>query len=112
MAVAGLFLGWKGQGPKVDTLEVGVAIIWAAAIGFGFGSIFDQRPPRRLLVVYWAATLALVAAFFAPLLPVSSFFAQEASAATIGALVGVAVGFLHGAITRGETRTSNRARAT
>jgi hypothetical protein len=94
MAVAGLFLGWKGQGSRVDLLEVGTAVIWSAAVGFGFGSIFGQQVGRRWLLIYWAVTLALVGAFFGPLLPIPWFLAQEAVAVVLGALVGISIGLL------------------
>ncbi len=95
MAIIGLFLGLKGQGPSFDAREIATATVWAAAIGFGFGTIFDQRRPRKRLVIYWATTLALVAAFFGPLLPLTSFLAQETSASIIGGLAGVLIGSAH-----------------
>jgi len=95
MAVVGLFLGLKGQGVQFEVREVFTPTIWAAAIGYGFGSIFDQRRPGRALVIYWAATLALVAAFFGPLLRIASFPVQEALAGMIGALVGELIGTIH-----------------
>ncbi len=61
MAVAGFGLGWHSQGAPSDRGNVATATIWAACIGFGFGSIFDKRRPRKgLLVFYWAFTLALI----------------------------------------------------
>lgn len=92
MAIIGFFLGLKTQGAGIDARELTVSTIWAGLIGFGFGSIFSQRLAGSWLVIYWAATLGLVAAFFGPLLRVSSFLVQESLAGGIGILVGVLIG--------------------
>lgn len=94
MAVAGFGLGWHSQGAPPDRGNVATATIWAACIGFGFGSIFDKRRPRKgLLVFYWAFTLALIGAFFSPLVPLTQSAAQVAVAAAAGALSGIVAGF-------------------
>jgi hypothetical protein len=100
MALIGLFLGWTGQGINLELGKVAIATIWAGGIGYGFGSIFDQRKPTAKLIVYWAITLALMGVFFGPLLPVASFVARQALGAVIGALVGVLVGSAHLKLTR------------
>ena len=92
MAIIGFFLGLKTQGARFDVLDLTIATTWAGLIGFGFGSIFSQRPIRKWLVIYWATTLGLVGAFFGPLLPLHSFLAQETSGAAVGVLVGALVG--------------------
>jgi hypothetical protein len=92
MSMIGLFLGLKGQGIGTDVREVAIATIWAGAIGFGFGSIFSQRRPGKLLIFYWAATLMLVGLFFGPLLPVASFATSQALGGSLGALAGVVAG--------------------
>jgi hypothetical protein len=40
MALIGLFLGLKGQGIRFEVREIATATVCAAAIGYGFGSIF------------------------------------------------------------------------
>ena len=94
MAAIGFFLGLKTQGAGPDLRDLITATAWAGLIGFGFGSIFSKRRDRNWLVIYWAGTLGLVAAFFGPLLPVGSFLAQESLGAAIGILVGVLVGIV------------------
>lgn len=92
MAIVGLFFGLKGQGANPDVRGLVVATLWAAAIGYGFGSIFDQRRPEKRLIIYWMATLALLGLFFGPLLPITSFRTASAIGAAIGATVGTIVG--------------------
>jgi hypothetical protein len=93
MAIVGFGLGWHSQGAPSDRGNVATATIWAACIGFGFGSIFDKRRPRNgLLVLYWAFTLALIGAFFSPLVPLAQFAAQVVVAGAAGALLGVVIG--------------------
>jgi hypothetical protein len=94
MAIAGFALGWHGQGGPSDRGDIGIATLWAACIGFGFGSIFDRRRPRNgPLVFYWVFTLALIGVFFSPLVPLAQFAAQVAVSGAIGALVGMGAGF-------------------
>jgi hypothetical protein len=95
LAAMGFFLGWTGQGVNLDLGKVLIATIWAGSIGYGFGSIFDQRRPGLALIVYWAVTLALLGTFFGPLLPVASFIIRQVLGAAIGTLVGVLLGVVH-----------------
>lgn len=106
MALIGLFLALKGQDVKVNVTEVVIGGIWGAAIGYGLGSIFDQRRPRRRLIIYWAATLALVALFFGPIVPVSSFFLRQTVAGVLGALAGAIVGVVQLKLAQRESRAS------
>jgi hypothetical protein len=101
LGLCGLYLGGKGNG----LLGIGLGSLWFAGIGYGIGSIFDQKRPTKLLVIYWAATLALAAPFWA--LPVAALilpdlpnlpFRQQATAGAIGALIGALLGVLFGTI--------------
>jgi hypothetical protein len=95
MAIAGFALGWHGKATPADSESVIIATVWGACIGFGFGSIFSKhRPKNPLLVFYWALTLALIGAFFSPLVPLAHFVAQVAVAAIVGALLGFVLGCL------------------
>lgn len=94
MAIVGFGLGWHGQGARYEPGSVATATLWAACIGFGFGNIFDNRRPKnRLLILYWAFTLALAGTFFSPLVPLAQFTAQVVVAGAAGALLGVLIGF-------------------
>jgi len=95
LAVIGLFLGWTGQGMNLDLGKVAIATLWAGAIGYGFGSIFDQRHPGTRLIIYWGITLALLGLFFGPLLPGASFFVGQVLGGLIGALIGTLFGIVH-----------------
>src|SRR5271163_1130722 len=60
LAVGGFALGWQDQGGRLEPQHVLLVTAWFAAIGFGFGSIFAKRRPRKgLFVFYWAFTLGL-----------------------------------------------------
>jgi hypothetical protein len=105
MAVAGLLLGLKGQDTPADAWWTALIALWFASIGYGLGSIFGQKRPTKRLIIYWAATLALVAPFWA--LPVGAAilpdlpnlpFRQQATAGAIGALIGALFGVLAGTI--------------
>jgi hypothetical protein len=96
VGLGGFFLGGKGGGLWGTILSP----IWGASIGYGFGAIFDQKHPTKRLVIYWAATLALVGSFFGLLIgagvqPYPSTV-QLTVAGTIGALVGALFGLLFG----------------
>ena len=92
MTMIGLFLALNGQDVTVSVREVATAGIWAGCIGYGFGSIFDQRAFGRRLTFYWAATLGLIGLFFGPLLPIASFIVGQILGSVIGALAGVLIG--------------------
>ena len=96
MTIIGLFLGLKGQHSEVNVRELAIEGVWAGCIGYGFGSIFDQRRrPGTQLIIYWAVTLALLGLFFGQLLPVASFIVQLALGGLVGALVGALLGIVH-----------------
>jgi hypothetical protein len=93
MTLVGFGLGWHGQGDPNDHWSLLIATWWGAFIGFGFGSIFDKRfHGRAILVFYWAFTLALLTSFFSAAVPLSGFPARLGVAASVGALLGVAIG--------------------
>jgi hypothetical protein len=100
MGTAGLLLGLKGQDTPSDVWWTVLGTIWGASIGYGFGSIFDQRRATKRVVIYWAGTLALVGLFFglvigAGVQPYASL-AQRIVAGAIGGLVGTLFGVLFG----------------
>jgi hypothetical protein len=64
-AVAGFYLAFKSP----DIREVLFLVAWVGAIGYAFGTIFDQHHSSGRLVMYWTVTLALVSPFFSPALP-------------------------------------------
>jgi hypothetical protein len=69
MALVGLFLGLKSMDTMSDLGGTVVAVVWAAAIGYGFGSIFEQPRPTPQSIFYWTITFGLVGAFFGPQSP-------------------------------------------
>jgi hypothetical protein len=96
IGLGGFFIGGKGGGVRGSVL----GLIWGASVGYGFGTIFDQKSPTKRLVIYWATTLALVGPFFGLLVgagmqPYASV-AQLSVAGGIGALVGMLFGLLVG----------------
>jgi len=100
MGTAGLLLGLKGQDTPSDVWWTVLGTIWGASIGYGFGSIFDQKHPTKRVVTYWATTLTLVGSFFglvigAGVQPYASV-AQRIVAGAIGALAGTLFGLLFG----------------
>ena len=93
MAVGGFAIGWQDQGGRLEPQHVLLVTVWFAAIGFGFGSIFAKRRPRKgFFVFYWALTLGLVAMIFSGFVPATNLPTQVAVAGTIGALLGLIVG--------------------
>jgi hypothetical protein len=100
MGTVGLLLGLKGQDTPTDIWWTALGAIWGASIGYGLGTIFDQDHPTRHLVMYWAATLALVGLFFGLLIgagvqPYASV-AQRTVAGLVGTLAGVLFGLFVG----------------
>ena len=97
VALAGFFIGGKGGGLTGSS----VGLLWGGSIGYGFGSIFDQRNATRWLVVYWGVTLALIGPFFGLIIgakPDYSLSDQAVSGgigATVGALFGSLIGTIH-----------------
>jgi len=98
MALAGLLLG--GKAGNVNGIVLG--LIWGASIGYGFGAIFDREQTTKLVVVYWAATLALTGVFFGLLVDAgmhpSPTNAQLMIAGMIGATSGAILGLLIGSV--------------
>jgi hypothetical protein len=98
VGLAGCFVGGKAGGRAGLVL----GLIWGASIGFGFGSIFTQKGPAKVLVLWWAGTLALVGPFFSVLVealprPFVSRF-QLVVAGAVGAVAGALLGLASGAL--------------
>ncbi|HEX4001936.1 MAG TPA: hypothetical protein VHX36_04765 [Candidatus Acidoferrales bacterium] len=98
VALAGSFVG--GEVGLATGIIIGGA--WGGAIGYGIGLILDQKLPRQRILIHWAATLAL----FCPL-PSIAFAAVPRPnistgglvlAGSIGAIAGVVLGLLGGAL--------------
>jgi H+/Cl- antiporter ClcA len=104
MALVGLFLGLKSTGAMADLGGTVVAVVWATAIGYGFGSIFEQPRPTSRSIWYWTMTLGLVGAFFGPAVSLKSFVAQDIIAGIVGGLAGAFFGLLHFHGTRRKPR--------
>jgi hypothetical protein len=60
VGLGGFLIFGKGGGFRASVF----GLVWGASIGYGFGTIFDQKSPTKRLVIYWATTLALVGPFF------------------------------------------------
>ncbi len=100
MGIAGLLLGLKGQDTPADVWWTALGTIWGASIGYGLGTIFDEKRPTKRLVTYWAVTLALVGPFFGLLIdagvqPYASV-TQRTIVGAISALAGTLSGLLVG----------------
>ena len=106
MAVAGLFLAWKSQGPLLNLKELIFITAWVGAIGYGFGSIFERRLSEGRLVVCWAVTIAMVSPLFSPALPFSSEVLRLTVAAGIGALIGALSGMMQVKLSRRKSGVS------
>jgi len=90
MALVGLLLGVKSSdGTPTDAGWTVLGVVWAGAIGYGIGSIFDRRRLTLYLVECWAITFALLGAVLGSLVPLRSWVTQYAVAGLAGALVGV-----------------------
>ena len=55
VALAGFFIG--GEAGGVQGIIIGAA--WGGAIGYGIGSIFEQKQATKWVLIYWVATLGL-----------------------------------------------------
>jgi hypothetical protein len=89
LGIAGLFIG----------LHAGSAIIGLVdglGVGLGFGTIFSERRPTPLLILYWALTLAIAGPFFGVLVEAipnpSSSRNRLILAGCLGAVVGGGLG--------------------
>ncbi len=100
MGIGGLVLGLKSQDTPEDVWWTVLIVIWAASIGYGFGTIFDKKHPTKRLVIYWAGTLGLVGGFFGLLVGAGvrpyATVAEQALHGGIGAFAGALSGFLVG----------------
>jgi hypothetical protein len=102
MAFVGYVLGMKGYDSRRDLGWAVVAVVWAAAIGFGLGTIFSKAITEKWIVRYWVATLAIVGIFFGDLILLGAQILDESSttqyilANVIGASAGAMIGLLAG----------------
>lgn len=94
-ALVGFWFGWFAQGYPFNFGLLALLTLWGGCIGFGTGSIFDQRTPAKRLVLYWSITTALVSLILFPLMPFRFVPFQIAAAFVTGALVGVFIGTAH-----------------
>lgn len=113
MGIVGLLLGLKGQDTSADLWWTALTVIWAAAIGYGFGTILDQKHPTKRLVIYWSVTLGLVGCFFGLLVgagvqPYASV-SERGLHGGIGAFVGALSGLLFGTMQVKRLRRKARA---
>jgi hypothetical protein len=92
----GFFIGGMGGGPAGAAL----GFVWAACIGYGFGSIVSNNQATKWVVIYWGLTLALLGAFFGLIAgaPPEPSVRKEAVAGAIGAAVGALCGSFIGII--------------
>ena len=96
VALAGFFIGGKGGGLTGS----GLGLLWGGSVGYGFGSIFDQRHATKWLVAYWGITLALIGPFFGLIIGAKPDYSlsDQAVSGGIGAAVGALFGSLIGTI--------------
>lgn len=99
VGLVGFFIGGMASGEMGGFLGV----IWGAGIGFGFASIFDQKHPTKLVVVYWGTTIALVGPFFSLIFgggvfPYDDSIVHQIAIGAVGAAVGAAFGTLIGIV--------------
>lgn len=100
LGCVGLLLSLKGADTPQDLWWVSLGTIWAATIGFGFGTIFSHKPPGRWTPIHWAVTLALLGPFFGlltdfgvhPFSPMREQIAAAVLASLVGAFIGWVVG--------------------
>jgi hypothetical protein len=84
-------------GLAVTNRQVGAILgtAWGASIGYGIGSIFEQKQATKWLLIYWVATLALFCPLPAILFSDASLMLAGMAGALFGALVGLLAGTLH-----------------
>ena len=79
-----------------------MGLIWGAGVGFGFGAIFCEQRPTKLLILYWALTLGFLGPFFGAVIEaVPRPYVSETQlfvAGGVGALVGATLGVVAGLI--------------
>jgi hypothetical protein len=94
------FAGFLIGGIAAMTRGSVVGLLWGACIGYGFGSIFDQRQATKLLLVYWGATLALIGPFFGLIIGARPGYslAEQVVSGGLGTIVGMLLGLIFGAI--------------
>ena len=94
VGLGGFLIGGKGGGVQGSLL----GLMWGGSIGYGFGSIFDQKLPPKLLAAFWTATLALVGIFFGLLIGAALQLDSSDAQTTIDGAVGAAAGALLGVL--------------
>jgi hypothetical protein len=109
VGLVGFFIGGMGSGEMGGFLGV----IWGAGIGFGFASIFELKHATKRVVVYWAATVALVGPFFGLIIGAAVFpydsVVQEIVAGGIGEAIGMLFGSLIGIVQLTRLRRRSQA---
>jgi hypothetical protein len=106
LALAGFWFGWLGQGKPSDLVLLPILTIWGGCVGYGMGSIFDQRTPTKRLVVYWSLTTGLATSVLFPLIPLRFPPIQLGVAFVIGAFVGLFCGTVHLRLARRRSRNA------
>lgn len=95
LALGGFWFAWIGQGKRSDLVFLPILTAWGGCVGFGLGSIFDQRVASKHLVLYWSLTTALAVLIFFPLMPFRFLLVQLVVAFGVGALAGLFIGIAH-----------------
>src|SRR5437773_1464432 len=72
LALVGLWFGVQSVNFLTNFGLLAVCPIWGASIGYGVGTIFDQRRVGRRIILYWSVTLVLVGILFSPAVPLNS----------------------------------------
>lgn len=87
LAVLGFGMGWFAQRFPLDILEITISTMWAGCIGYGIGSIFDERQASKR-ITYLVITFGLLGPLAAPFIPIPSTLARLCVGAVAGAAVG------------------------
>ena len=98
VGLAGFFVGGKAGGAPGAV----IGLIWGASVGFGFGAIFCEQRPTKLLILYWALTLGFLGPFLGavieavprPYVSETQLFIAGGFGALAGATLGVVAGLI------------------
>jgi peptidoglycan/LPS O-acetylase OafA/YrhL len=110
MALVGFFIGGKGGVYTYsDFAWLLVITLWAAAMGLGIGTLVDRTYPPKHLRFYWAMTLALLFALVGMITVAAPnpycTKLQVYSGGLVGAVVGIALGSIFGAVHQKRRRS-------
>ena len=106
LALVGFWGGWYSPGYPFNFVMLAIFTIWAACIGYGFGSIFSEHRPRRR-IIYWMVTFGLIGPPPALAMPVPSIAVRLGLGALFGALLGALFGVLQAWIARRKRGNSD-----